>query len=93
MTRGGVLVSLRHILLLLSLRRDVAETVRAVRQQLRELGAHGLADQLTDPLRKLGQMNDLGRAMEGAARDGRTVDEELRRIALERQQRRGREVA
>ncbi len=93
MTRGAVLLGLRHARALIVGHREAREHVRGVRDQLRSLGIHGLADQLTLGLQALGRAGELNRAIEAAAERGGTVDDELRRLAVARQQRRGREVA
>lgn len=87
MTPGTVLLGMRHVAGLIALRREASESVRAVRDQLRELGIRDLADQLAVAQRALGRMGDLHRAMESAARTGGTVDGELRVEAARRRQR------
>ena len=90
MTPGTVLLGLRHIRGLRLLRQQARDSVGAVREELRRLGAHGLANELTTAMQFLGQQGDVLHAVERAAERGGTVDGELRARAVSR---RPREVA
>jgi len=89
-TRGTVLLALRHLRFLASRRRVAKEHFISVRNDLRRLGIHALADELSLGLRALGEISEVVRAAEAAAEGGGTVDAELRRQQVRR---RGREVA
>jgi len=60
-TRGTVLLALRHLRFLASRRRVAKEHFMSVRDDLRRLGIHALADELSLGLRALGEIGELHR--------------------------------
>lgn len=87
---GTVRLAARHLNFLASRRRVAKEHFISVRDDLRRLGIHALADELSAGLQALGEIGEVILAAEKAAERGGTVDGEL--LAL-RAERRPREVA